>query len=247
MKEDLFKQGDQLEALIIKAETELRALENTVQILKWKNTDVKKTFDKLKESSKHQLALHNRDGHPVIGSEICDMNELAEHLRAVTEQVKIRRKQLKDLTVKNPAEQHASHIQLLNDVERLNHLVVHKHQLQAKLEDELEQYEVKINRAEQSVRRAYSSTCRSTAARSLRREDTSDIDVCLQHDTNQKIEHQLINLCASIGDEQLINTFEQLAEQHGHRMIVRPRSTPPKSSRISTAARVAHISLDGIS
>ena len=51
MKEDLFKQGDQLEALVIKAERELRALENTVQILKWNNTDVKKTFEKLNESS----------------------------------------------------------------------------------------------------------------------------------------------------------------------------------------------------
>ena len=52
MKEDLLKQGDQLEALVIKAETELRALENTVQVLKWNNIDVKKNFEKLNESSK---------------------------------------------------------------------------------------------------------------------------------------------------------------------------------------------------
>ncbi|CAF4852873.1 unnamed protein product, partial [Rotaria sp. Silwood1] len=80
MKEDLLKQGDQLEALVIKAETELRALENTVQILKWNNTDVKKNFEKLNDSS----------------PEINEMNELEEHLRAVTEQVKIRRKLLKE-------------------------------------------------------------------------------------------------------------------------------------------------------
>jgi hypothetical protein len=53
MKEDLLRQGDQLESLIIKAETELRALENTVQILKWNNMDVKKNFEKLNESSKY--------------------------------------------------------------------------------------------------------------------------------------------------------------------------------------------------
>lgn len=58
MKEDLLKQGDQLEALVIKAETELRALENTVQILKWNNTDVKKTYEKLTESSTHVFELH---------------------------------------------------------------------------------------------------------------------------------------------------------------------------------------------
>lgn len=51
MKEDLLKQGDQLESLVIKAETELRALENTVQILKWNNLDVKNNFQKLNETS----------------------------------------------------------------------------------------------------------------------------------------------------------------------------------------------------
>jgi len=59
MKEDLLKQGDQLEALIMKAEKELRALENTVQILKWNNIDVKKNFEKLNQSSKHLFQLSN--------------------------------------------------------------------------------------------------------------------------------------------------------------------------------------------
>ena len=57
MKEDLLRQGDQLESLIIKAERELRALENTVQIVKWNNIDVKKNFEKLNESSKHQFEI----------------------------------------------------------------------------------------------------------------------------------------------------------------------------------------------
>ena len=51
MKEDLLKQGDQLEGLVNKAEIELRALENTVEILKWNNRDVRKNFEKLNESS----------------------------------------------------------------------------------------------------------------------------------------------------------------------------------------------------
>jgi hypothetical protein len=55
MKEDLLEQGDQLEALIIKSETELRSLENTVQILKWNNIDVKKNFEKLNETSKYKF------------------------------------------------------------------------------------------------------------------------------------------------------------------------------------------------
>ena len=52
MKEELLKQGDYFEGLIIKAEKELRALENTIQILKWNNNDVKKTFEKLNPMSR---------------------------------------------------------------------------------------------------------------------------------------------------------------------------------------------------
>jgi len=63
MKEDLLKQGDQLEALVIKAETELRALENTVQILKWNNIDVKNTYEKMDESSRHEFKFHNKLFH----------------------------------------------------------------------------------------------------------------------------------------------------------------------------------------
>jgi hypothetical protein len=63
MKEDLLKQGDQLEALVIKAETELRALENTVQILKWNNIDVKNTYEKMDESSRHKFKFHNKLFH----------------------------------------------------------------------------------------------------------------------------------------------------------------------------------------
>jgi hypothetical protein len=59
MKEDLLKQGDQLESLIIKGEKELRALENTVQILKWNNIDVKKNFEKLNQSSNYQFKFFN--------------------------------------------------------------------------------------------------------------------------------------------------------------------------------------------
>ena len=60
MREDLLKQGDQLEALVIKAEIELRALENTVQLLKWNNTDVKKAYEKLPETSKTRAEYTSR-------------------------------------------------------------------------------------------------------------------------------------------------------------------------------------------
>lgn len=47
IKDDLTRQGDEMNGLVTKAEKELRALENTVEILKWKNCQTKKYFDKL--------------------------------------------------------------------------------------------------------------------------------------------------------------------------------------------------------
>ncbi|CAF3405452.1 unnamed protein product [Rotaria sp. Silwood1] len=110
MKEDLLKQGDQLEALVIKAETELRALENTVQILKWNNTDVKKNFEKLNDSS----------------PEINEMNELEEHLRAVTEQVKIRRKLLKEFVDRH------------DSIKRFQQIIRQQRDIQDIIQDELD-------------------------------------------------------------------------------------------------------------
>jgi len=74
------RQGDQLEALIRKGERELRALENTVQILKWNNKDMKKNFEKLNPTDPDLMMIE----------------QLEEHLRAVSEQVKIRKKIIKN-------------------------------------------------------------------------------------------------------------------------------------------------------
>ncbi|UJR21235.1 hypothetical protein I4U23_024330 [Adineta vaga] len=203
MKEDLLKQGDQLEALVIKAETELRALENTVQILNWKNSDVKKTFEKLKESSE----------------EICEMKELEEHLRAATEQVKIRRKRLKDLIDKNKA---INPTELSNEIERNNIVNEGKRQILIKLENEIEQYRIKTVRADQLIKR-YEQTIKE-----------EDIDIRVQHETNKKLEQQLISLCLTIGDDNLINTFEQLSETYGDKIIVKQSVTQFKSGKKSS-------------
>ena len=147
MKEDLLRQGDQLEALVMKAETELRALENTVRILKWNNMDLKKNFEKLKESSKYLYEIEDDGFKFQLGSEIVEMRELEEHLRSIIEQVKIRRRLLKDYTEK------ANSVNIVDksEIEEINKLIENKRYIQSKLEDDIEQYHVKINRADQSV------------------------------------------------------------------------------------------------
>ncbi|CAF0861662.1 unnamed protein product [Adineta steineri] len=231
MKEDLLKQGDQLEALVIKAENELRALENTVQILKWNNMDVKKAFDKLNKSS----------------PEICDMENLEEHLRAITEQVKIRRKILKDFTEKNNS---TSQSDLTYEIEHINLTITNKSHLQNKLEKEIEQYHTKIIRADQLIKR-YQQNFENI------QQDIFDIDVRLQRETNKKIEQQLVSLCLTIGDDNLTNIFEQLTADQGFKLTVKPLSSQLKLenksssssslSNINFTPHIVNISIDSSS
>ncbi|CAF1269971.1 unnamed protein product [Adineta steineri] len=230
MKEDLLKQGDQLQALVIKAENELRALENTVQILKWNNMDVKRAFDKLNKSS----------------SEICDMEKLEEHLRSITEQVKIRRKILKDFTEKNNL---TSQSDLTYEVEQINLTNTNKCHIQNKLEKEIEQYHTKIVRADQLIKR-YQQNFENI------QQDIFDIDIRLQRETNKKIEQQLVSLCLTIGDNNLINTFEQLTADQGFKIIVKPlssqlkfenKSSSSSSSNINFTPNIVNISIDSSS
>ncbi|CAF1211887.1 unnamed protein product [Rotaria sordida] len=209
MKEDLLKQGDQLEALVIKAETELRALENTVQILKWNNIDVKKNFEKLHESS----------------PEINEMKELEEHLRAVTEQVKIRRKLLKDFSEKHDSTSHADLIMHQEEIEEMNKAITKKRHIEIKLEDELQQYHIKIDRADQIIKRFQQIIRQQRNIQDII-QDELDIDVRLQHETNKKIEQQLISLCLAIGDDDnVIDIVEQLSVGQSFKIIIKPSIT----------------------
>jgi transcription elongation GreA/GreB family factor len=76
------------------------------------------------------------------------MKELEEHLRSITEQVKIRRRLLKHSTEKT----YKSEMEGIGEeIEQINKLIENKRYIQSKLEDDIEQYHIKINRADQSV------------------------------------------------------------------------------------------------
>ncbi|CAF0888168.1 unnamed protein product [Rotaria sp. Silwood1] len=209
MKEDLLKQGDQLEALVIKAETELRALENTVQILKWNNTDVKKNFEKLNDSS----------------PEINEMNELEEHLRAVTEQVKIRRKLLKEFVDRHDSTCHTDLIMFQEEIEQTSKAITKKRHIEIKLEDEIQQYYVKIDRADQIIKRFQQIIRQQRDIQDII-QDELDIDVRLQYETNKKIEQQLVSLCLTIGDDKnVVDIVEQLSAEQSFKTMVKPSMT----------------------
>ncbi|CAF1386454.1 unnamed protein product [Rotaria magnacalcarata] len=211
IKEELLQQGDQLEALIIKAETELRALENTVQILKWNNTDVKNNFEKLNESS----------------PEINEMKELEEHLRAVTEQVKIRRKLLKHFSEYRDSVSHTDVTMFEEEIERTKIDIKKKYQIEIKLQDELQEYVVKINRADQNIKRLQQTIQQQQDIIQYE----LDIDVRLQNETYKKIEQQLLSLCLTINDESLNDIVEKLSTQQSFKITIKPSLTPPKKQQ----------------
>ncbi|XP_051873299.1 coiled-coil domain-containing protein 39-like isoform X2 [Pristis pectinata] len=80
-KEDLQRQGDELDAKISKSEKELRALENTLQLLHNQNAVYRKSFSKVTETSE----------------EYEDKLKLEEQKRAFDEKYRYKRRQIREL------------------------------------------------------------------------------------------------------------------------------------------------------
>ncbi|XP_072110639.1 coiled-coil domain-containing protein 39 [Mobula birostris] len=80
-KEELQRQGDELDAKISKGEKELRALENTLQLLHNQNTSYRKSFSKVTETSE----------------EYEDKLKLEEQKRAIDEKYRYKRRQIREL------------------------------------------------------------------------------------------------------------------------------------------------------
>ena len=89
-------------------------------------------------------------------------------------------------------------------------------------------------------------------------QDELDIDVRLQYEINNKIEQQLISLCLTVGDDNLINTLEELTidrpfkipiksfviHSKKERCKLQKRST---SSKINIIPNIVNISIDSSS
>nr|KAG5697900.1 hypothetical protein BaRGS_026838 [Batillaria attramentaria] len=80
-KEELQREGDDLDARIRKAEKEIRALENTLKLMNGRNEQYRKSFNKITETS----------------DEMEEKTQLEEQMRAVMDKYKYKRRQIREL------------------------------------------------------------------------------------------------------------------------------------------------------
>jgi len=80
-KEELQREGDDLDAKIRKAEKEIRALENTLKLMNGRNEQYRKSFNKITDAS----------------DEMDEKHQLDEQMRAVMDKYKYKRRQIREL------------------------------------------------------------------------------------------------------------------------------------------------------
>ena len=185
MKETLFGQGDRLETLIIKAEREIRALENTLKILTLNNAQMKKNFD---------FSSSNDD-------ELEQLRQLETHRRALNEQIRLREETLTRL--RREIDGNASLSELEDQLVESSVQLADKARRQLELEEEIEQLKAKIRRAELSIRRLPRPNARLD----------EDVRLELAKATNEKIERLIIAFCSNCPDRSVMKTLEEVSEK----------------------------------
>jgi len=149
-KEELQREGDDLDARIRKAEKEIRALENTLKLMNGRNEQYRKSFNKITDAS----------------DEMDEKHQLDEQMRAVMDKYKYKRRQIRELqddlhtmssTLDNLTRDEDAYVGMID--EKKNKLL--------QLTKEIEDQRTKLERvAKQNVR--YSKELRAT--RKLREE-----------------------------------------------------------------------------
>ncbi|CAF0839436.1 unnamed protein product [Didymodactylos carnosus] len=213
-KEELQREGDELDVKIRKAEQELRASENTLKILNTGNSMTKDSFKKLTDSSE----------------ELKQLEELDEQLRDMRDKVGIKRKTLKvlqsDLTAVEPIINEKS-----NEKNNLNEIIFEKRKQYNQLQLDVDDFRDKINRTESQIGR------RKKEVRSIKRttnmlNEEHDIEVRLLQDYKNKISAQIEQIVSV--DQDALNHYNMLKQQFD---LVGPSSgmvTPSSSSRTSS-------------
>ena len=143
-KEELQREGDDLDAKIKKAERELRALENTLEVVNSNNESYKQSYTKASDQSEGVL----------------QKEELEQQLRSLSETYKHKRKQLKQLQEDVQIMEEAYN-SMNTDEGNYEELIVDKQNKIIQLEKDIDQIKEKLERATKQLL-TYSRDLRKT-------------------------------------------------------------------------------------
>ncbi|XP_048746440.2 coiled-coil domain-containing protein 39-like isoform X1 [Ostrea edulis] len=172
-KEELQRQGDDLDAKIRKAEKEIRALENTLKLMNNRNETYRKSFNKVTESS----------------DEMEEKGQLEEQMRAVMDKFKYKRRQIRELqedlqTMSNTLDN------LTRDEQAYEEMIEEKENKRLQLNKELDDQRSKLERvAKQNSK--YARELRSAKKSKGETNEEKDFDVRELRDFNRQSMQQI--------------------------------------------------------
>ncbi|CAF0814550.1 unnamed protein product [Didymodactylos carnosus] len=213
-KEELQREGDELDAKIRKAEQELRALENTLRIVNTGNNITKDSFKKLTDSS----------------DELAKLEELDEQSRHMRDKLGIKRKKLKELQDDLTRMERAINDQS-NEKNNMNEIVFEKHKQYNQLQVDVNDFRDKINRTESQIGRRKKEALGTKRASDLLN-DEQDIEVRLLQDYKTKISAQIEQIVSV--DQDALHHYNMLKQQFELAGPTSGVGTPSSSSRTSS-------------
>ncbi|CAL8281059.1 unnamed protein product [Lota lota] len=216
-KEELRQKGDNLDAKIRKMETEIRALDNTIQLVNNCNSSYRKSFHKVPESSPEQE----------------EKARLEEQLRAAEEKHRYRRRQIRelqdDIQGMNKTMEMLSQEEL---AERERAQDVHSHM--AQLNKEVDSQREKLDRVTKQcskLTREIRSANKSGAGRSF---EERDMELREMRDFNRSVNRMLLEV---MEDQPHLRASIQEYFLQANLSLPSPSSTPTsrQSSKASSA------------
>eukprot|EP00058_Branchiostoma_floridae_P007967 XP_002593455.1 hypothetical protein BRAFLDRAFT_119531 [Branchiostoma floridae] len=191
-KEELQRDGDELDAKIRKAEKEIRALENTLKLMNNRNETYRKSFQKVTETSE----------------EYEEKQQLDEQLRAVMDKYKYKRRQIRELN--EDVQTMTSTLEnLQRDEAAYGNLSDEKQSKVLQLKRELDEQRTKIERVEKQCAR-YAREIRSAKKTKGQTHEERDMDLRELRDFNQGVMRQMATVGSAYQDlSSIINLYFQ--------------------------------------